>query len=142
MVPAVRVVQHLPMNAAGKLDLAALEATAAPRAPVAAAPRTTDEEILSGIFARVLGVPEVGSDDGFFLLGGDSIKAIQVVAAARKRGLPITLEQLVRCRTVRSLARDMEREAAPLPSRRRLHSRCWSATISPASPPTPSMPIH
>ena len=39
------------------------------------------EEILAGIYAQVLGVEQVGVDDSFFDLGGDSLSAMRVIAA-------------------------------------------------------------
>ena len=47
------------------------------------APRTQDEEILAAIWADVLGVGNIGVRDNFFLLGGDSLKATQVMARLR-----------------------------------------------------------
>lgn len=47
------------------------------------APRTRGEEILAAIWADVLGVGKIGVRDNFFLLGGDSLKATQVMARLR-----------------------------------------------------------
>jgi amino acid adenylation domain-containing protein/non-ribosomal peptide synthase protein (TIGR01720 family) len=63
------------------------------------------EEILTGLFAEVLGVDEVGLDDDFFELGGDSIVSIQLSSRARKVGLVFTLRDVFVSRTVRELAR-------------------------------------
>ncbi|WP_244168547.1 condensation domain-containing protein, partial [Mycobacterium malmoense] len=45
------------------------------------APTTPTEEILAGIYAQVLGVDRVGTDQSFFDLGGDSLSAMRAVAA-------------------------------------------------------------
>jgi len=46
------------------------------RAPVSPVERT-----LAGIYEKVLGADRVGLDESFFDLGGDSLSAMQVVAA-------------------------------------------------------------
>ncbi|UHJ58492.1 phosphopantetheine-binding protein [Mycolicibacterium fortuitum] len=51
------------------------------------APGTAVEEVLAGIYARVLGLDQVGVDESFFDLGGDSILSMQVVAQARACGV-------------------------------------------------------
>jgi len=57
------------------------------------APRNAAEKALAGIWEEVLGVAEVGSCDNFFALGGDSLRATQLVARVRAAfgvELPIT----------------------------------------------------
>ncbi|WP_026410982.1 non-ribosomal peptide synthase/polyketide synthase [Actinomadura oligospora] len=109
LVPAVFVeVTALPLNASGKLDRAALPAPedARPDALGAlAAARTPAEEILAGIWARVLGLPSVGVHDDFFELGGHSLLATQVVSRIRAAfGVEATLADLFDHPTVRGLA--------------------------------------
>nr|WP_245846873.1 phosphopantetheine-binding protein [Mycobacterium szulgai] len=48
------------------------------------APTTATEALLASIYSQVLGVREVGVDDSFFDLGGDSISALRVIAAVNK----------------------------------------------------------
>lgn len=47
-------------------------------------PENEKEEYLCELFAKVLELPRVGRNDDFFLLGGDSMKAIQCVSQSDK----------------------------------------------------------
>ncbi len=81
MVPtAVVALEEIPVTANGKLDVRALPSpehgTGTHRGPTSAT-----EEILTGIYAEVLGVDRVGVDDSFFDLGGDSISAMRLITA-------------------------------------------------------------
>ncbi|GCB52470.1 non-ribosomal peptide synthetase [Streptomyces sp. NL15-2K] len=107
MVPeALVALDALPMTPNGKLDRAALPAPEAAReAPGAArVPRTPQEETLRELFAEVLDVAEVGLDDGFFDLGGDSITSIHLVSRALAAGLRLTPRDVFEQRTVAALA--------------------------------------
>ncbi|KMS75295.1 dimodular nonribosomal peptide synthetase [Streptomyces viridochromogenes] len=111
MVPsAVVVLERLPLTANGKLDRAALPApravTAASAPADAAAARTPCEEVLCGLFADVLGLPEVGAGDGFFALGGHSLLALRLLGRVRAAlGAELTLRDVFRSPTPAGLAR-------------------------------------
>ncbi|MDP9975372.1 non-ribosomal peptide synthase protein (TIGR01720 family), partial [Variovorax paradoxus] len=75
---------------------------------------TPQEEILVSLFADVLGLAQVGIDDNFFDLGGDSISSIQLVSRARKAGLLITPRHVFQHQNVEALAA----VATPLDTRR------------------------
>ncbi|HKY09307.1 MAG TPA: AMP-binding protein, partial [Candidatus Binatia bacterium] len=47
------------------------------------APRNQVEEVLADIWSKVLGVDRVGRSDSFFDLGGDSLRAMQVISRVR-----------------------------------------------------------
>ncbi|CAM5430136.1 amino acid adenylation domain-containing protein [Streptomyces viridochromogenes] len=106
MVPAAYVtLPDLPLTPNGKLDVRALPAAAtAPADRTVRPPRTDAERILCTAVAEVLGTGPAGPDDGFFTLGGDSLKAILLVNAAARAGLRISLAAVFEHRTLESLA--------------------------------------
>ncbi|MEV7098319.1 amino acid adenylation domain-containing protein [Amycolatopsis sp. NPDC051045] len=78
----------LPVNAAGKLDRAALpEAHQHRLEPDAAfaAPRDETERTVAAIWSEVLGVEPIGLDDSFFDLGGHSLLATMAVSRVAER---------------------------------------------------------
>ena len=103
MVPSAVVgLSALPLTSSGKVDRAALPAPA--REPAGREPVTPAEELLCSLYAQVLGLPQVGVDDGFFALGGDSISAIRLVGLARESGEDITLRAVFEHQTAARLA--------------------------------------
>jgi acyl carrier protein len=73
-------VEEFPLNTSGKIDKAALPAPdSAGDGAAYAAPRTLVETVLTDMYARLLGREQVGIDDGFFDLGGNSLQAMQLI---------------------------------------------------------------
>ncbi|HVR09421.1 MAG TPA: amino acid adenylation domain-containing protein, partial [Thermoanaerobaculia bacterium] len=111
MVPASFVVlSELPVNANGKLDVAALPAPEASRSGALYRPaRTPVEEVLAALWQEVLGVERVGLDDGFFDLGGHSLLATQVMSRVRSSlGVDLPLRALFESPSVAGLAQKIE----------------------------------
>ncbi|MCV7396003.1 amino acid adenylation domain-containing protein [Mycobacterium paraseoulense] len=111
LVPAaVMVLQELPLTVNGKLDRRALPAPEY-HAGLYRAPADVVEEVLAGVYAQILGLEQVGVDESFFDLGGDSLSAMRLVAAVNK-----TLDTNLAVRTifdapsVRSLSRLLGRD--------------------------------
>ena len=105
LVPAHLVtLPALPRTRHGKVDVRALPAPDRPADAAPVAPRTELERTLAEVVAEVLRRPAVGVHDDFFAIGGDSILAMSVVTAARRRSVGLTVRQLFHNPTVARLA--------------------------------------
>src|SRR5262249_55926118 len=87
MVPqAFVMLEALPLTPNGKVDRKALPA---PEGNIDlgheyVAPRTPTEELLVGLWGRLLGVEKIGREHNFFELGGHSLLATQLVSRIRE----------------------------------------------------------
>lgn len=73
------------------------------------APRDATEEAIVDIWQQLFQIEPIGVDDNFFLLGGDSLMAIQLATRLRERlGVEIPVNELFEEATVASLARKVE----------------------------------
>ncbi|MGZ3460644.1 MAG: condensation domain-containing protein, partial [Archangium sp.] len=79
-----------------------------------AAPRNEVESTLAAQWRDALGLDEVGIDDDFFELGGDSLLCVRLVAQAAQAGLALQVKQLFQHQTVAELA-PVVGTAAPRP---------------------------
>ncbi|MEV0381740.1 non-ribosomal peptide synthetase [Nonomuraea sp. NPDC050643] len=99
MLPRLHGAGAIPMGPTGKADTTALRAAVTQPPTTPATPETTEtmtEEAVHGIVESIwcdtLGVAAVTPSDDFFDLGGDSVRATQMVVLARERltlGIPI-----------------------------------------------------
>nr|WP_233450398.1 non-ribosomal peptide synthetase [Streptomyces acidiscabies] len=112
MVPAtVTALDALPLTANGKLDVSRLVAAPAPALAQQQEQPFTDDLTarLTRIWSDVLGT-DVGPDDDFFELGGNSLFAVRITAALREQGLPaVRLRELYRNPTIRGTVAGLER---------------------------------
>jgi mycobactin peptide synthetase MbtF len=116
MVPArIVVVAAMPLTANGKLDTEALLARAGSGATQPGrTPATDTERTLSVALAEVFdGAP--GAEQDLFDLGMDSIVALSVVQAARRRGLALRARMVLECSTVADLAAAIDADVAARP---------------------------
>ncbi|MFC9430538.1 amino acid adenylation domain-containing protein [Streptomyces sp. NPDC056987] len=108
LVPSgIRLLDALPLNPNGKADrlaLAALAAAAEPAPSEVARAAEGPVEVLCAVFAAVVGRAEVGPDESFFAVGGDSIASIRLVRRARQAGLVVSLQDVFERGTPRLLA--------------------------------------
>nr|ACJ60950.1 VEG8 [uncultured soil bacterium] len=124
MMPAAFVsLEKMPLTPNGKLDHKALQAPDFAAMSTKRGPSTDMEARLCDLFADVLGLEQVGVDDSFFELGGDSITSMQLSARARRQGLELTPWQVFDEKTperlaamVKELQVEEEVAAAPKPA--------------------------
>lgn len=100
----ILLVDEIPKGATGKLQRHTLARQLAPLLEDEHVPPSTDaERQLARIWAEVLGLERVGVTDSFFGIGGDSLSAVRIVAAAREQQLEVTVAGLLEKPTIRSL---------------------------------------
>ncbi|MCU5403047.1 amino acid adenylation domain-containing protein [Bacillus cereus] len=106
MVPSGFVaMEAIPLTANGKVDREALPMPEEKQInSECVGPRNSNEQILTTIWKRVLGVKNVGIYDNFFEIGGDSILSIQIISQASQVGLKLTPKQMFECPTIAELA--------------------------------------
>ncbi|MFI6042732.1 amino acid adenylation domain-containing protein [Nocardia sp. NPDC051321] len=108
MVPSVVLeLDELPLSANGKIDRKALPAPALGARSAnrsIAEPRTEVERVLAGIFAEVLDTDDIGVEDSFFDLGGNSLIAARAVARINAAlGTGLTIRDLFEASTIAAL---------------------------------------
>lgn len=108
------VLDELPLTPHGKIDENALAAT--PLGEGSATPPETPTEVaLAEAFTDVVGTNDIGVVDvaaGFDEMGLDSIVALSVVQAARRRGIALRARLMVECETIRELAAAIDSDTA------------------------------
>lgn len=118
MVPAAFIpLRYIPVLPSGKADRRRLRNMMASiprktilsygqRVVVKRQPTTNMENVLQHIWAHVLNLDQsdIGTDDDFFRLGGDSISAMQLSSKCRAAGLSVTVSQMFQYKTLARLA--------------------------------------
>ncbi|MFE3542395.1 amino acid adenylation domain-containing protein [Nocardia sp. NPDC059177] len=107
MIPSALVrLPELPLTANGKLDRKALpHPDLGGESGNGRALRGDAETAVAEVIRQVLGIDNtLAADDDFLALGGDSISAIRMASALKKRGLLITTSTLFESRTVAAIA--------------------------------------
>lgn len=72
------------------------------------AAETPTEQLLAQVLTDLLGQTQVGMDDGFFALGGDSVMALQLASRANESGLPLTPRMVFEHDTIGELAAQLD----------------------------------
>ncbi len=69
---------------------------------------TATEQLLLGIWTQLLGIPDIGVDQSFFDLGGDSLAGMQVLSILREVGIDLALRDLFEAPYIEDLARRID----------------------------------
>ncbi|WP_400771092.1 amino acid adenylation domain-containing protein [Methylosinus sporium] len=100
---AIVVLEAFPLGASGKLDRKALPDPSVD-APTARPPAPGRETLLAELIIEILRLETVGAQDDFFFLGGDSISAIGLCAALRRRGYRLRPRDVFERRNIAAMA--------------------------------------
>lgn len=112
LVPArITAVTAMPLTPNGKLDAEALHELAGAHSESGAAPATETERMLTAVLADIFDGTAPGVETDMRDLGLDSIVALSVVQAVRRRGLAIRPRAVLSCNTIRELAVALDTEA-------------------------------
>jgi non-ribosomal peptide synthase protein (TIGR01720 family) len=108
MVPAYFVrLEKLPLTAGGKVDRRSLPQpgeTAMASGIDYAAPASVIEKTLAEIWKGVLARETIGVNDNFFMIGGDSIKSLQIASRMNEAGYRLEIKDLFRYPSISALA--------------------------------------
>lgn len=110
MVPEYLIqIKSLPHLPNGKIDKKNLENRPIQHYRNSTKPITEAEKIVCGVYEEVLEINEVGRDDSFFELGGDSIKAIRIVSKLRNIGYQITVKSIMQLAKPALIAKELQK---------------------------------
>ncbi|MEU6983114.1 amino acid adenylation domain-containing protein [Streptomyces sp. NPDC046324] len=121
MIPSYFVVLgELPVTSSGKVDRRRLPAPDPSRAGEERGerrpPTATERRLLREVLAPLLGEDRVGVHDDFFLAGGNSLQAVQLMSAIKRRfGVEIALGDFFASPTVAHLAATVDSRRAVRP---------------------------
>ncbi|OQE26099.1 hypothetical protein PENFLA_c007G00417 [Penicillium flavigenum] len=125
MVPTAYIaLQEFPMTATGKINRRSLRETYARNTLeqlVALdafcvsghrAPSTASEKVLRDLWAEVLNIEPatISAEDSFLRIGGDSLGAMRLVSAARKRGIVLNFADIFKQRKLNLLAQIIDKQ--------------------------------
>ncbi|KAI1114796.1 acetyl-CoA synthetase-like protein [Nemania sp. NC0429] len=118
LVPTLFIpVTHIPLNVHSKVDVSKLSSILASLSDsqerlfslyqATFEPLTTEDELILGEAVSLeigLNINDINANEGFIQLGGDSLKAMSVVANVRRRGKHLSMNHIMTSQTLRSMA--------------------------------------
>lgn len=100
-------IEQMPLTAGGKVNQKALPEVDLYNTDILVeyvAPETAEEKVLAKVAADVLKVEKIGLLDNFFDLGGDSMKALELISKLETEGYFVDTKTIFESNTVRDLA--------------------------------------
>ncbi|WP_269903035.1 non-ribosomal peptide synthetase [Bacillus velezensis] len=111
MIPGVIIqVEQLPLTPNGKIDRKALAEIEEPKhiKEHLEAPRSEVEQILVNVWSEVLKIDDIGINDNYYELGGDSIKSILIVSKLQKYSLSLEVKDLLQYPQIKNLSKHVK----------------------------------
>ncbi|UII33625.1 amino acid adenylation domain-containing protein [Fulvivirga ulvae] len=106
MVPDTYVrLERIPITVNGKIDRAKLKTHKIEQQIPFEEAVTTEELLLESVWTEVLQKQKIGIRDNFFMIGGDSIKSIQISSKLRQQGYNVGIKDIFIHQTIAELAR-------------------------------------
>lgn len=141
MIPSVIVLlEQLPLNANGKVDIKALFWSRILRmrnVQIGMWRRTETEEKIAAIWADVLALDKVGIHDNFFQLGGHSLLAMTLIERIRRQGFHADVRSLFITQTLAEFVAILDQNCAVEVPDNQIPSGCQR--ITPAMLPLVSL---
>ncbi|MDQ1353284.1 MAG: hypothetical protein QG657_3590, partial [Acidobacteriota bacterium] len=95
MIPSYfLILEKLPLTPNGKLDINALPVPQTESTEEYTSPRNEIEKKMVAIWEAVLGKNNIGINDNFFYIGGDSIKSIQIMSRMNGAGYKLEMKDI------------------------------------------------
>lgn len=108
MVPSVfMLIKEVPVSSNGKLDYRRLPEPVIDIESLEGEfiePGTDTERLIAEVWSEVLGLEQIGVNNNFFEMGGDSIKSILVVSRLKQKGIQLTPQIIFKYSTISELA--------------------------------------
>jgi amino acid adenylation domain-containing protein/non-ribosomal peptide synthase protein (TIGR01720 family) len=104
MIPAHFIpIDKIPLTPNGKLDRRALPRIEIFEEAEYEEPQTPMQEMLASVWKEVLNLQDIGINDNFFTLGGDSIKVIQISSRLRTQGFSLEVRDVFENPTIKQV---------------------------------------
>lgn len=98
-------IETIPMTISGKIDTKALGKIPVKTTVTSKDDMTVQEEQVAAYFRTILGKEVTSKTESFYRLGGDSIKAIQLVGKMRAEGINISVKEIIKLKSIKEIAR-------------------------------------